>query len=194
MSTRVAPVRVPDDRPAPIIQAQFDAAVRRNTNTVLAVAGGLAVAAALAMSIIALVVSTGPRAGVTNAIMPGVSGTAMSMTPLATAAGPVAVTVAGSNKLGPDGKLHDSFSQTDFAVRVGQPTLLRIDNRDSGPHSITSAAAGVSITVLPGIHTYTMLATRAGRFEWICVIPCDSAAKGWAMTHPGYMAGFITAT
>jgi hypothetical protein len=37
------------------------------------------------------------------------------------------------------------------------------------------------------------MATKAGRFEWMCVIPCDSDAKGWAMTHPGYMAGYITA-
>lgn len=23
---------------------------------------------------------------------------------------------------------------------------------------------------------------------------CDSGAAGWAMTHPGFMAGYITAT
>jgi heme/copper-type cytochrome/quinol oxidase subunit 2 len=90
--------------------------------------------------------------------------------------------------------MHDSFSKTDFVVKVGQPTRLRIDNADSSPHSITSAATGVSITVLPGVHTYTMVATRAGRFEWVCVLPCDSGAGGWAMTHPGYMAGYITAS
>jgi hypothetical protein len=38
---------------------------------------------------------------------------------------------------------------------------------------------------LPGIHTYAMVATTAGRFEWVGVLPCGSAAGGWAMTHPG---------
>jgi hypothetical protein len=39
-----------------------------------------------------------------------------------------------------------------------------------------------------------MVATKAERFEWVCVITCDSDANGWAMTHPGYVAGYITAT
>jgi uncharacterized cupredoxin-like copper-binding protein len=104
------------------------------------------------------------------------------------------LSVAGSNKRGPDGKMHDSFSKTNFAVQVGKPTQLRIDNKDEGTHSITAPGTGVAIVVLPGVHTYTIRATTAGRFEWICIIPCDSDAKGWAMTHPGYMAGYITAT
>lgn len=118
----------------------------------------------------------------------------MPMSPTAntpvTGAPNISLSVAGGNKLGPDGKMHDSFSQTDFAVRVGQPVLLRIDNADSAPHSITAPATGVSITVLPGIHTYSLVATTAGRFEWFCVLPCDP----WSMTHAGYMAGYITAT
>ncbi|MDQ6607343.1 MAG: cupredoxin domain-containing protein, partial [Actinomycetota bacterium] len=91
-------------------------------------------------------------------------------------------------------KMHDSYSKTNFAVRVGRPTRLVIDNKDSSPHSITSPGTGVSIIVRPGTHSYTLLATKAGRFEWMCVIPCDTDAQGWAMNHPGYMAGYITAT
>jgi hypothetical protein len=177
--------------PPPTDQEKFDAAVNRDGKIVLQVLGGLAIFAALLMSIAALLVSTGKSDS---------SGAVMAMPPAAAAAPAPAtaplvnVSVAGGNKRGPDGKMHDSFSKTDFAVKVGQPTRLRIDNKDDVPHSITSAAAGVSISVLPGVHTYTIVAKTAGRFEWMCVIPCDSGAHGWAMTHPGYMAGYITAT
>jgi heme/copper-type cytochrome/quinol oxidase subunit 2 len=123
------------------------------------------------------------------AVIAPVAGPAASM-PLPGRMPMIRLSVAGANKLGPDGKMHDSFTQTDFAVKVGQPVLLRIHNADSAPHSITAPATGVSITVLPGTHTYSLVATTAGRFEWFCVLPCDP----WSMTHPGYMAGYITAT
>jgi uncharacterized cupredoxin-like copper-binding protein len=155
----------------------------------LPITAGAAIIAALVMATLALVIST-ERSTSTAMMMPSAIATA----PAAMGASPMYVSVAGSNKKGPDGKMHDSFSRTNFAVRVGQPTTLRINNTDASPHSITSTAAGVNITVLPGVHTYTIVAKAAGRFEWICVIPCDSDAGGWAMTHPGYMAGYITAT
>lgn len=72
--------------------------------------------------------------------------------------------------------------------------LAGVDNKDASTHSITAPGTGVAIVVLPGVHTYTVNATTAGRFEWICIIPCDGDAKGWAMTHPGYMAGYVTAS
>jgi heme/copper-type cytochrome/quinol oxidase subunit 2 len=90
--------------------------------------------------------------------------------------------------------MHDAFSKTNFAVKVGQPVKLQIDNTDEGTHSITAPVAGVNIAVLPGKHTYTLLVKKAGRFEWKCIIPCDDETNGWAMTHPGYMAGYITAS
>jgi RimJ/RimL family protein N-acetyltransferase len=174
--------------PLPTDQEKFDASVNRNGKIVLQVLGGAAIFGALLMSIIALLVSTG-KSDSNGMTMPPVAAT-----PAPATAQLINVSVAGENKRGPDGKMHDSFSKTDFAVKVGQPTRLRITNKDDVPHSITAAAAGVSITVLPGTHTYTLVAKTAGRFEWMCVIPCDSPSKGWAMTHPGYMAGYITAT
>jgi plastocyanin len=188
-ATDVAQLRDPTSPRRPTDQEEFDAAVERNTRFLLPVVGGLAILAALVMATIALVISVGKNA--TTATM---MGPAVATAPAATSAAPIYVSVAGSNKMGPDGKMHDSFSATDFAVKVGRPTTLRINNTDSGPHSITSIAAGVNITVLPGLHTYTIVAKAAGRFEWICIIPCDGDAHGWAMTHPGYMAGYITAT
>jgi hypothetical protein len=179
----------PGAPPPPTDQERFDAAVNRDGKIFLQVLGGVAIFAALVMSTVALLVSTGKSN----------NGMAMSMPTPATvapapASAPINVSVSGENKRGPDGKMHDSFSKTDFAVKVGKPTRLRINNHDDVQHSITSAGTGVSITVLPGVHTYTMVAKTAGRFMWMCVIPCDSPAKGWAMTHPGYMAGYITAS
>ncbi|MGI8715085.1 MAG: cupredoxin domain-containing protein [Solirubrobacteraceae bacterium] len=92
-------------------------------------------------------------------------------------------------KPGPDGKLHDAFSVTDFTLHSGQPVKLVINNTDTSPHSINAPAAGVNIVVRPGTHTYTLVVRRTGRFEWYCMMPCDP----FAMAHVGYMRGFITA-
>ncbi len=172
-------------------QEQFDAAVNRDSKIALQILAGVAILAALVMSTVALALSGGGAATSTATVtQPALASSA----PTATVAPVISLSVAGSVKRGPDGKLHDAFSKTNFKVKVGQPTTLLIDNTDSGTHSITSPEAGVSIVVLPGIHRYTINATTAGRFEWVCIIPCDTEAKGWAMTHPGYMAGYITAS
>jgi len=106
----------------------------------------------------------------------------------------VSLEVVGGSKLGPDGKKHDAFTKTNFAVKVGQPLKLRIDNTDDVPHSITAPVPGVNITVQPGTHTYTLVVNQAGHFLWFCIIPCDSDANGWAMQHAGFMSGYITAS
>ena len=67
---------------------------------------------------------------------------------------------------------------------------LVIDNTDTAAHSIVAPAAGVSIMVKPGTHTYTLLVRKAGRFQWFCGMPCDP----YSMAHDGYMRGFITAS
>jgi hypothetical protein len=100
----------------------------------------------------------------------------------------VYLTVSPEIKPGPDGKLHDAFSVTNFDVRAGQPVKLVINNTDSAPHSITSPGAGVSILVRPGVHTYTLLVHRVGKFRWFCPYPCDP----YSMAHLGYMQGYIT--
>jgi hypothetical protein len=164
----------------------------RNTPLALGVIAGVA-----ALVILGLVLIGGsgrhPMGGMAMPMSPAAiapQGGPGASPPVSGQATTIRLSVAGANKLGPDGRMHDSFSRTDFAVRVGQPVLLRITNKDSAPHSITAPATGVSITVLPGTHAYSLVATTAGRFEWFCVLPCDP----WSMTHPGYMAGYITAT
>jgi heme/copper-type cytochrome/quinol oxidase subunit 2 len=102
----------------------------------------------------------------------------------------VFLTVSADLKPGPDGKLHDAFSVTDFYVHAGQPIKLVINNTDDVAHSIVAPGAGVNIMVKPGNHTYTLLVRKAGRFEWYCMQPCDP----YSMAHAGYMRGFITAS
>jgi hypothetical protein len=100
------------------------------------------------------------------------------------------LSVSPGIKPGADGKLHDAWSQTDFAVHVEQPMKLVINNTDSVPHSISSPAAGVNIVAKPGKHTYTLLVRKAGTFQWYCGYPCDP----YSMSHDGYMHGKIVAS
>ncbi|MHB1570715.1 MAG: cupredoxin domain-containing protein [Solirubrobacteraceae bacterium] len=100
----------------------------------------------------------------------------------------VYMTVSPDMKPGADGKLHDAYSVSDFYVRAGHPIKLVIHNTDNVPHSITSPAAGVNITIRPGTHTYTLVVDKTGRFQWHCRYPCDP----YSMAHDGYMMGYIT--
>ncbi|HEY7961613.1 MAG TPA: hypothetical protein VID29_06810 [Solirubrobacteraceae bacterium] len=175
-------------------QRRFDQEVATKGKVVLQALAGLGIFAALLMSIIALTRSgTASSTGMMSPVAARVA-TAQTAAPAAAPAKTVALKIVGSYRKGPEGKLHDAFTTTDFAVKVGQPLTLRIDNTDDVPHSITSAVAGVNIITQPGVHTYTLLVKSAGRFEWTCMLPCDSDAGGWAMTHPGYMSGYITAS
>jgi uncharacterized cupredoxin-like copper-binding protein len=176
-------------------QREFDRAVDRSGKLVLEILGGVGVLAALLMSIVALIQSgNAGKAGTASPVIAQASATAPAT---AASTAPVKVMdlkVIPVSKMGPDHKMHDAFTQTEFAVKVGQAVKLRIDNKDEGEHSITSPVIGVNIVVKPGIHTYTLVVNKAGRFQWYCMVPCDSDAKGWAMQNPGYMSGYITAS
>jgi plastocyanin len=174
-------------------QERFDEAVKRKGKIGLEVLAGLGILAALLMSIVALVQS-GERHEASAATQPTKQVTATTPASVPATSAPIDVKIVGGAKLGPDGKRHDMFTKTDFAVKVGQPVKLEIDNTDDAPHSITASAAGVNIIAQPGTHTYTLVVSQAGKFQWYCMLPCDSDAAGWAMQHPGYMSGYITAT
>lgn len=178
-------------------QEEFDAAVARDGKIVLEWLGGIGVLAALVLSIVAITRSSEHNTvTITSGVAPPASsaatGTATS-TPKP-AVETVSLKIVPEGRLGPDGKKHDYYTKTEFAVKVGQRLDLRIDNTDEGEHSITSPEIGVNIIVKPGIHTYQLVVREKGRFSWFCVIPCDSNANGWAMQHAGYMSGYITAT
>ncbi|MGN6372953.1 MAG: cupredoxin domain-containing protein [Solirubrobacteraceae bacterium] len=177
-------------------QQEFDEAVARKGKLLLRVLAGVGIVAALLMSMVALLQS-GEReqgaASATRAAAPAVAKQASAASASNAAARVVDVKIIGGEKPGPDGKKHDAFSKTEYNVKVGDPVKLRIDNTDDVPHSISSPEAGVSIIAQPGVHTYTLLVNKAGKFLWYCMLPCDGDANGWAMQHPGYMSGYITA-
>jgi len=102
----------------------------------------------------------------------------------------VYLSVTPGIKPGADGKLHDAFSVTDFYTHVGQPVTLVINNTDDVAHSITARSVGVNIVAKPGTHSYTLLVRKAGRFQWMCMMPCDP----YSMSHDGYMRGYIVAS
>ena len=176
-------------------QQQFDEAVVKKGKVVLQALAGVGIVGALLMSMVALSQSgekheaSAAAPAIRAAVAPAAASTPVAASTAATKV--VDLKIIGSYKIGPDGKKHDAFTKTEFAVKVGQPLTLRIDN---SPHSITSPVAGVNIIAQPGVHTYTLLVTKAGRFEWSCMLPCDSDANGWAMQNPGFMGGYITAT
>jgi len=159
-----------------------EAAARRFGLRALAGAG---IGAAVLMSMVALVQS-GERQEA-RAASQAAAERAAGAPPVATR---VSLSVIPEYKRGPEGEKHDAFTVTEFTVRVGRPQTLRIDNTDSVPHSITAPAAGVNIVLMPGVHTYTLIVKRAGTFLWFCTFQCDE----WAMQHPGYMSGYITAS
>lgn len=174
-------------------QAEFDEAVTRDGKVVLEWLAGIGVFAALLMSVIAITQSSQHNTvTITTGVAAPATGASSTGAPLPTKT--ISLKVIPEGKLGPDGKKHDEYTQTEFAVKVGQKLDLRIDNTDEGEHSITSPEIGVNIVVKPGIHTYQLVVKEKGRFSWFCVIPCDSNANGWAMQHAGYMSGYITAT
>ena len=176
-------------------QAEFDAAVNRDGKIVLAWLGGIGVVAALLMSILALTQSSERNTvTITSGAAPPATSSTSTSTSSTLAPKTISLKVVAAGQRGPDGAMHDTFTKTEFAAKVGQKLDLKIDNTDEGEHSITSPQIGVNIIVKPGVHTYELVVHQKGRFSWFCVIPCDSEANGWAMQHAGYMSGFITVT
>jgi plastocyanin len=180
----------PDSRTEERDQREFDETVNRKGKYVLEAIAGLGVLAALLMSAVALIQSSDSGQN---------SATAQTVRQVAVATAPAAVEnistkIAPGWKVGPDGKKHDAFTSTEFAVKAGDTVKITVDNTDEGEHSITAPAAGVNITIKPGVHTYTFVVHHAGRYQWYCMIPCDDDSHGWAMQNTGFMSGYITAS
>lgn len=188
-------VQTPDEQTELHDQAEFDAAVEKKGKTFLEIVAGVAIFAALLMSIIALSKSSEHNTvTVTSGVVTPAPGSTASSAASTAPSKLISLKIIPEGRLGPDGKKHDYYTKTEFTGKVGQTIDLKIDNTDEGEHSITSPEIGVNIVVKPGIHTYQLVVKEKGRFSWFCVIPCDSGANGWAMQHTGYMSGFITAS
>ncbi|MCL4508328.1 MAG: cupredoxin domain-containing protein [Chloroflexi bacterium] len=113
----------------------------------------------------------------------------------------VYLTVMGSIKMGPDGKMHDAFTPADFSVVQNRPVKVTVYSYDDAPHSITAPALKLNQVIAPrktkgtpAVTTFTFTPTQTGKFLWNCDLPCDGDANGWAMQNPGYMSGYITVT
>jgi plastocyanin len=98
-------------------------------------------------------------------------------------------------RLGPDGKWHDAFLPADFKVHPGAKVTVTVENYDGGAHTFTSPSLAVNATLPAGSlshphqTTFTFTAPKkAGRYAWWCAMPCDP----WAMSHDGYMRGYVT--
>ncbi|HEY8743313.1 MAG TPA: hypothetical protein VIU62_09450 [Chloroflexota bacterium] len=111
----------------------------------------------------------------------------------------VTMTVMGSVKLGPDGKMHDAFTPADFTVTQNRPVQVTVYSYDNAPHSVTAPALNLNPTIapstkdgVPAVTTFTFTPTKTGKFLWNCDLPCDGDANGWAMANPGFMSGYIT--
>ena len=176
-------------------QEEFDEAVRKDGKTVLEWLAGLGIVAALFMSIFALNQSSEHNTvTITSGAAPPASTSTPTGAPATLPTKTISLKVVAGGKVGPDGNKHDTFTKTEYEVKVGQKLNLKIDNTDEGEHSITSPEIGVNLIVKPGVHTYEIVVKEKGHFSRFCEIPCDEDTNGWAMQHAGYMAGYITAT
>src|SRR6476660_1037681 len=129
-------------------QREFDEAVNRKGKVVLEWLAGVGIVAALAMSMVALIQSGEKNEAVVTTQPASTTGAAApAQPPSVAAAKPIDLKIVGASKLGPDGKKHDVFTKTEFAVKVGQPLKLRINNTADVPHSITAPVAGVNLTI-----------------------------------------------
>ncbi len=111
----------------------------------------------------------------------------------------VSLTVVPGGKKGPDGRKHDAYlGRTTIDATVGEKVVVTVKNTDGGLHSFTSPSLGLS-QVFAGnkTTTFSFTAKKAGKYEWHCVMPCDSEAGAWAMTNvhrDGYMGGYVIVT
>jgi hypothetical protein len=98
-------------------------------------------------------------------------------------------------KRGPEGTWHDAYLPASFAVTPGATVKVTVLNYDEGEHSFTSTQLGLNVTFpagsakKPSKTTFTFRApTGKGSYLWWCAMPCDP----WAMSHVGYMRGYVS--
>lgn len=76
-----------------------------------------------------------------------------------------------------------------FDVKAGITTTVTIVNKSQVPHTFTSSALGVNVTVPPGPSTvhFSVDPKKPGKVTWHCAFPCGA----WVMSHSGYMQGLV---
>ncbi len=109
------------------------------------------------------------------------------------------LTIMPGSHLGPDGKMHDSYSPTDFTVVQGVPVQVTIYNYDGGPHSFTCPTFGLNVVIpgtskngVPNVKTFTFTPQNTGSFMWQCELQCDGGSgTDFSMWNDGYMVGTV---
>jgi uncharacterized cupredoxin-like copper-binding protein len=96
-------------------------------------------------------------------------------------------------KKGSDGKWHDAFLPANFKVKKGARVVVTVKNFDDMPHTFTSPSLHVNKVIAKGSENkasttrFSFKAKKAGKFLWWCALPCDP----WAMSHVGFMRGYV---
>lgn len=157
---------------------------------------GLVAVLAIIVSVAAL--SSSGSGGTTTVTVPSARAAAPVAAP-APAPASLSVGVKADNehgRMGPDKQWHDAFVPADYTVHAGQSVTMTFLNYDSGPHTFTAPSLNVN-QMIPGggsetqpvTATVTFTAPKTpGRYQWWCAVPCDP----WAMSHDGYMRGYVT--
>lgn len=98
-------------------------------------------------------------------------------------------------KMGLDENWHDAFLPGDFSVEAGSTVKVTVYNYDDAEHTFTAPGLEANVTIAggseskPAVTTFTFHAPqKAGRYEWFCALPCDP----WAMSHNGFMRGYVS--
>ena len=111
----------------------------------------------------------------------------------------VAMVIVPGVRVGPDHKMHDSFTPADFTAPAGEKIIVTVINYDTGWHSFTAPSLHLNVLIprarrsgVPAVQVFSFTVHRAGVYRWHCMQPCDDESGGWAMAHQGYMAGTIT--
>lgn len=98
-------------------------------------------------------------------------------------------------KKGSDGNWHDAYLPADFSVKPGATVKVTVTNYDEMSHSFTAPDLGTNATIAgggenkPSKTTFTFTAPKKpGKYDWFCAAPCDP----WAMSHDGFMKGYVT--
>ena len=144
--------------------------------------------------------SAAPTAGSVSTMPMGSNGAATPAAAATPAVAPQSVSMSFKAddehaKKGPDGTWHDAALPAIYTVHAGAVVTVTLYNYDGSPHSFTAPSLGVDQVVPSGSITNPSQVTvkftapaKAGRYEWWCKFPCDP----WAMTHNGYMRGYVT--
>ena len=69
-------------------------------------------------------------------------------------------------RLGPDKKMHDAFTPTDFTARAGQQIIVTIYNYDTGMHSFTAPVLGLNVVIPERTQIQGKGVWRAKRQAW----------------------------